>query len=61
MGTASRTPSRRRLARSSSTDPGATVEPLNLKQYMILQAFGVIGVLLGVWWVRYMDVKALKR
>jgi hypothetical protein len=37
------------------------VEPLNLKQYMILQAFGIMGVALGVWWVRYMDVKALKR
>lgn len=37
------------------------MEPLNLKQYMILQAFGVVGVLLGVWWVRCMDIKALKR
>lgn len=37
------------------------MEPLNLKQYVILQMFGLGGVLLGVWFVRQLDVKALKR
>lgn len=37
------------------------MEPLNLKQYVILQAFGLLGVLLGVWFVRCMDIQALKR
>lgn len=37
------------------------MEPLNLKQFVILQAFGLAGVLVGVWVVRCLDVKALKR
>lgn len=37
------------------------MEPLNLKQFILLQVFGLAGVLLGVWFVRCMDIKALKR
>lgn len=37
------------------------MEPLNLKQFVILQVFALAGVLVGVWVVRCLDVKPLKR
>jgi hypothetical protein len=36
------------------------VDSLNVKQFVLLQAFGLLGVLMGVWLIRCMDIRALK-